>query len=93
MKERYSKIKDREKAYFFGLVEINTKGIGKMIWEMEMGDYFYQMGTFIVDNGKMINIMDMVFIYGLMEINMKDIGWIVKGIYYWLYFKINYKII
>jgi len=41
---------------------------------MEMGDYFYQMVIFIVDNGKMINIMDMVFIYGLMEINMKDIG-------------------
>jgi len=40
MKESYLIIKDKGKACFFGSMEINLKEIGKMIREMDKGNYF-----------------------------------------------------
>ena len=57
-----------------GQMELDMRGIGKIIKLMDTGNFFMLMVMFLRESGNLIKLMDMVYIIILMEQNMKAIG-------------------
>jgi len=47
----------------FGKMGVNTRGIGKTIWQMVKGDLFIQMGMYMRESGRMIKLTERECIY------------------------------
>lgn len=66
-----------ERGFIIGLMERSMMASGGMELKraMECGEAF--LGIRILDNGRIVKLMDMVYINGKMEIDMKVVGLIV----------------
>jgi len=67
-------IKEKVMEFKNGQMELDMRGIGKIIKLMDTGNFFMLMVMFLRESGNLIKLMDMVYIIILMEQNMKAIG-------------------
>ena len=62
IQEKFLMVKDMEKEFKFGTMELNMKETGKMINQMDMVLFIIQMEMYIKDFGKIIEQMERGYI-------------------------------